>query len=179
MKRVILFLSALFAIFLIVVAMQPSDFKVVRTTTINAPTPIVFEQINNLRNWEAWSPWIKMEPNVKMTYSGPDAGPGATYEWEGEKTGKGRMHIVRTTPPNVVNLKVDFISPFEASNDCVFTLVSADGPVTTLEWAMSGKNNFVSKIMALLMDMDKAIGSDFEKGLADIKTISEAKTAGK
>ena len=71
-------------------------------------------------------------------------------------------------------MNLDFLKPFEATSDTVFT-TAPDGPGTRVTWTMSGQNNFMGKAMSLFMDMDKMIGKDFEKGLASLKEVVEKK----
>src|SRR5688572_18237492 len=80
--------------FVIVVAMQPADFRIERSATVAAPPHAVFEQVNDLHRWTAWSPWEKLDPAMKRTYEGAPAGAGASYSWSGNKqVGEGRMTI--------------------------------------------------------------------------------------
>src|SRR5579862_2385561 len=94
LKLILLSLLALVVIFVVVVAMQPAEFKVSRSATIAAPPAAVFAQVNDFHKWEAWSPWAKKDPNAKATYDGPSSGPGAGYGWAGNnEVGEGRMTI--------------------------------------------------------------------------------------
>jgi len=161
------------AIFAIVVAMQPSEFTVERSTTIAAPPDVVFNQVNNFHNWEAWSPWLPLDPQCQKTYEGPDAGEGAKFHWAGnDKVGEGRMQIAESTAPKHITIDLDFIRPFAAQNVTFFTF-SPEPDGTKVIWNMSGKNNFIGKAMCLFMSMDKIVGDDFKKGLAAMKEIAE------
>jgi hypothetical protein len=139
-----------------------------------APTEEVFEMVNTLRNWEAWSPWAKRDPNMKQTYSGPASGRGAEFAWAGNKdVGEGRMAIVESRPCELIRLRLEFLKPFKAVNTTEFVF-SAENAGTRLRWRMIGKNNFVGKFVGLLMNMDKMIGTDFEAGLAAMRQIVES-----
>ena len=158
---------------IVVVATQPEDFKVTRMTTIKAPPDRVFEQVNDFHKWEAWSPWAKIDPNMKTTYSGAPAGVGSSYAWVGnDDVGEGKMTIAESHPPQQIKIDLDFIKPFAAKNVTEF-MFKPDGDVTEVTWTMSGKNNFVAKAVCLVMNMDKMVGGDFEKGLAQMKTVVE------
>lgn len=162
------------AAFCIVVAMQPEDFKITRTTTINAAPDKVFEQVNDFRKWEAWSPWAKIDPAMKTTYMGPAAGVGASYAWVGnDQVGEGKMTITQSHPNEHIAIDLEFIKPFAAKNLTEFML-KPEGSGTNVTWTMAGKNNFVMKAFALVMNMDKLVGADFEKGLAQMKTLVES-----
>jgi hypothetical protein len=158
------------------IALQPSEFKVTRSAAIAAPPPMVFEQVNDLHRWEAWSPWAKLDPNAKWTYEGPPAGVGAAFAWSGNKNiGEGRMTITDSRPNELVRFRLDFVKPFASTCSAEFTL-QPEGERTAVTWSMEGKNNFVAKAMSLFVNCDKMVGEQFEKGLADIKSIAE-KTA--
>jgi len=152
---------------------QPDSFAIERRISINAAPEKVFANINDFHLWEAWSPWAKMDPDMKVTYSGPTSGPGAVYEWTGNSdVGTGRMEITGSTPPSNVTIKLDFLEPFESHNTTVFTLApSAAG--TDVTWAMSGPANYMSKLMTTFVSMDKMLGGDFERGLQQLKTVAE------
>jgi hypothetical protein len=173
LKKILIGLVAIIAIFLIVAAMQPEDFRVTRTATIAAPAPVVFEQINNLQKWNAWSPWAKLDPNAKNTFDGPPAGVGAGFAWAGNnKVGEGKMTITVSQPNEVVLMKLEFFKPFAATNMTEFTF-KPEGNQTTVTWSMFGKNNFMGKCMGLIMNCDKMVGGQFEQGFANLKGIVE------
>jgi hypothetical protein len=152
---------------------RPAEFRVTRTATFAAPAPAVFAQVNELRKWEAWSPWAKKDPQMKQTYAGPAAGAGAVTSWVGNKdVGEGRMSIVESRPAELIRFKLEFFKPFAATNSAEFTFKEQGGR-TAVSWSMSGQNNFISKAMSVVFDFDKMIGADFEAGLARLKTIVE------
>ena len=158
---------------LIYAATRPDSFRVQRTASIKAPPEEIFAQINDLRAHGAWSPWERKDPGMKRTYTGPQAGKGATYEWEGNKEiGQGRMEIAEAVAPSKVTMKLDFIRPFEAHNIAEFVLQSA-GDSTSVTWAIYGPSPYISKVMTMFFDMDKMIGKEFESGLANLKALAE------
>lgn len=163
---------AIILLFLVVFIIgRPDEFKVERATTVPAPPSAVFAKVNDLRAWEAWSPWAKLDPNAKSTYEGPAAGVGAIMRWSGNnKVGQGSMTIIESRPDEQVGFKLEFLRPFKATNTAVFTFQPA-GNQTVVTWTMSGKNNLMGKIFGLVMDCDKMVGKDFEKGLANLKSV--------
>jgi len=157
------------------IATRPAEFRVTRTATFAAPAPVVFAQVNELRKWEAWSPWAKKDPHMKQAYAGPAAGAGAVTSWVGNKdVGEGRMSIVESRPAELIRFKLEFFKPFAATNSAEFSF-KEEGGRTALTWTMRGQNNFIGKAMCLLFDMDKMVGGDFEAGLASLKTIVDKK----
>ncbi|UGQ44688.1 SRPBCC family protein [Massilia endophytica] len=152
---------------------QPDSFQVQRTITINAPPEKVIGYLNDFHAWQAWSPWEKLDPNMQRNFEGPASGVGSAYGWSGnDDVGQGRMEITENVVPNKVGIKLGFIKPFEAHNTTVFTLVpQTHGTLVT--WTMSGPSPFITKLMGLFVSMDKMIGKDFEKGLAQLKEVAE------
>jgi hypothetical protein len=99
------------AVFAVLVVMQPSEFRIQRSATIAAPVPVVFAQVNDFHNWEAWSPWAKLDPSVKNSFEGAPAGTGASFVWAGNsKVGEGRMTIVESRPSELVRIKLEFLT---------------------------------------------------------------------
>jgi uncharacterized protein YndB with AHSA1/START domain len=152
---------------------RPNEFTVRRSISINAPAERVFGLINDFREWPKWSPWERLDPHMKRMLSGPDSGPGSVYEWEGDKkVGAGRMRISSSIPPSSVDIDLSFLRPFRAENRTLFTL-APQGEGTHVTWDMSGTNNLIFKMMGIVMNMDKMVGRDFEKGLAAMKAEAE------
>ena len=115
-----------------------------------------------------------MDPNLTRRYSGAESGQGAVYDWEGnKKVGKGRMEIRKVVPPSSVVITLDFMEPWAAHNTAEFTLTPAAG-ATDVVWAMHGPNLFMTKLMGVFMSMDKMVGKDFERGLANLKQAAES-----
>lgn len=171
LKKILIGLAVVIVVFAVVVAMQPSEFRVERSEVIAAPPAIVHAQVDDFRNWKEWSPWAKLDPDARVTLSENPVGEGATYAWEGKKTGAGVMTLTASSP-EATNIDLNFTKPFKAENKVVFAFTPIHGG-TRLTWAMTGKNNFVGKAMCLFMNMDKMVGGDFAKGLAEIKHRSE------
>ena len=119
---VLIVIAAVVAIFLIVVALQPAEFRVARTATMSATPAPVFEQVNDFHKWEAWNPWGNIDPAMKQSYEGLPAGVGSTYAWSGNnQVGEGRMSITESRPGEFVRINLEFIKPFRATNTTQFT----------------------------------------------------------
>jgi uncharacterized protein YndB with AHSA1/START domain len=179
-KNVVLAIAAavvvLFAGVLGYAATKPNSFRIERSATIDAPPEKVFALIDDLPSWVAWSPFEGLDPALKKTYSGPSAGVGATYAWEGnDKAGKGQMKITESSPPSKIVIKLDFDKPFEAHNIAEFTL-EPKGDSTTVTWAMHGPSPYVMKVMTLFFSMDDMVGNEFATGLANLKAVAEKKS---
>jgi len=160
-------------VFAVIVALQPADFRVARSTLVAAPPPAVFAQVNDFHKWNAWNPWGKIDPSMKQSYEGAPAGPGAVYTWTGNKeVGEGRMTITDSRPSDLIRVKLEFYKPFAATNTAEFSFVP-EGNQTRVTWSIFGEKNFMAKAVHLFMSMDKMIGGQFEKGLADMKAAAE------
>lgn len=154
-------------------ATKPDVFTVQRTVTIKAPPDRVFPFINDFRQWGIWSPFEKLDPDMKRSYGAVTAGKGATYAWDGNKNiGSGSMEILDAPAPQKVTIKLDFTRPFEAHNVAEFTLVPV-GDVTNVTWSMRGPLPYFAKIIHVFMDMDKMVGGQFAEGLANLKIAAE------
>ena len=174
MKRILLGLLAAIVLFLGYAATRPDTFHVERSASIAAPPAAVWPHLVDFHRWQAWSPWEKLDPDLKRTYSGSASGKGAVYAWEGNaKVGKGRMEITDPTTPSLITIKLDFLAPFEAHNIAEFSL-EPEGDATKVTWTMTGPSPyFPAKIMQVFISMDSMVGKDFEKGLANLGTAAE------
>jgi uncharacterized protein YndB with AHSA1/START domain len=174
LKKILIVVGFIIVAFAVIVALQPSTFRVARSATVSAPPEAVFAQVNDFHKWETWNPWGKIDPAMKQAYEGAPAGTGAVYSWAGNKeVGEGRMTITESRPSDLIRVKLEFFEPFAATSMAEFTF-KPEGDQTAVTWSMSGENNFMAKAIHLFMDMDKMIGDQFEKGLADMKAAVEA-----
>ena len=174
-KKILIGLLGIVVVFAVIVAVQPGEYRIVRSASVSAPPAVVFAQVNDFHNWEAWSTWAKLDPTMKQSYEGAPAGTGAIYSWVGNnKVGEGRMTLTESRPSELIRIKLDFIKPFASTADTEITFKPVDSQ-TTVTWTMTGHKNFVSKGFCLFMNMDKMVGGDFEKCLAALKSVSEAK----
>ena len=173
MKKLFIIAVVIVAAVLGLALTQPDSFTVTRTATIKAPPEKIIGYLNDFHQWPAWSPWEKLDPNMKRTFEGPVSGQGAVYGWSGnDEVGQGRMEITENAPPSKVAIKLDFIKPFKSTNQTSFTL-QPQGDGTLVTWTMTGPSEFITKLMGVFVSMDKMIGKDFEKGLSQLKAVAE------
>lgn len=159
--------------FVIFVATRPAPFRYTRSLAIAAPPGTLFGCINDLRKFQEWNPWAKVDPQCQITYSGPAAGAGASYEWKGNnQVGEGAMTIIESKPNELVRARMDFRKPFAATHTAEFTF-KPEGDKTVVSWSLYGDNNFAGKAMSVFIDCDKMCGNEFEKGLASLKALAE------
>jgi hypothetical protein len=174
--QILLGVAAIVGVLAVIVATRPSAFRIERSTSIAAAPAVPFAYVNDFHRWVEWSPYEKLDPAMKKTYEGAESGKGACYAWEGnDKAGAGRMTIESSDEPGLIVIKLEFTKPFAATNTGTFSFTPQSGG-TKVVWAMEGKYDFAGKAAGLFMDLDKLVGSDFERGLASLKALSE-KTA--
>ena len=173
LKLVLILVVVALGGFLAFVATRPDSFRIERTARIAATPEQLHALINDFHQFNRWNPWRRKDPATVDLYGPTTTGPGARYGWESKELGVGSMEIVESTPGRRVLLKLDFLKPFEAHNLAEFTLqAEADGQ-TTVRWAMYGPSNFMSKLMNVVIGMEKMVGPDFEAGLAHMKQLAE------
>ena len=175
LKKLLLSLAALVVILALVVATRPAGYRVSRSLAMAAPPAVAYAQVADFHAWDKWSPWAKLDPTMKTTFGGQTGAVGSTYFWNGnDKVGEGRMTISAAAPAQRLDIKLEFMRPFASVNASDFTF-APEGGGTKVTWTMDGdKGGFVGKAFGLVMDFDKMIGADFEKGLAQLKAVSEA-----
>ena len=151
-----------------------TPYTVTRTTTIDAPAERVHALVNDFHEWQQWSPWEGLDPQMRRTYSGPDAGVGAAYAWEGNrKAGKGDMTVTGDAPEQV-DVALHFEKPFKQHNRFAFRLTPVGDASTSVEWRMDGELSGITRLFAVVKSMDSLVGPDFEKGLAQLKRVAES-----
>jgi hypothetical protein len=171
-KKVLIVFVVLIAGFAAFVATRPADYRVERTATIDAAPQVVFDHVNNFKNWEAWSPWAKLDPNAKMEYVDISSGTGASVRWDGNNdVGAGRQTIIESRSPEFIQIQLDFEKPMKSTSLAEFTFTPQGETQTVVTWSMSGKNNFVGRAMCVFMNMDKMVGGQFEQGLANLNGV--------
>ncbi len=176
LKYSLLVLAGAAAAFAIYVATLPDHLTVARSVVVDAPPSKVFGHVNDLRKWEAWSPWAKRDPNSKSSYAGASSGVGMIFEWDGnDEVGKGSMEIVESRPFEHIGLNLTFERPFPGSNAVSFDFAPVERG-TRVTWKLDAPQPFMERAILTLMglDMDEMIGGDYEAGLASLKRVAEA-----
>jgi uncharacterized protein YndB with AHSA1/START domain len=143
-------------------------FRISRSATIAAPPERIAPHIQDLHAWEKWSPYERLDHQMKKTFSGAERGVGASYAWEGNsKAGAGKMTITTVTPQKIA-FALNFTKPMRSENTAEFTF-EPDGGGTRVTWTMIGPKTLMMKVMGVFMNMDKMIGQAFEEGLGTLK----------
>jgi polyketide cyclase/dehydrase/lipid transport protein/DoxX-like protein len=158
-----------------VASQQPGEYNVERSITINAPASEIFPHVNNFHKWDAWSPWLKIDPNANVTYEGPESGKDAVFRWAGNlQAGEGSMTIVDSAPNERIKINLEFLKPMPNTAVTEFTF-KEEGEKTTVTWKMHGQNQLLGKAAHLVMNVDEMIGAKYDEGLASLKAVVEAK----
>ena len=158
---------------LVLAGLRPDTFQVRRSASIKAAPEQIFPLINDLHRFNTWNPFEKKDPNLKRSYSGPESGKGAAYAFDGNKdVGKGTLEILDSAPGSRVTMSLHMVEPFEVRNRVDFTLEPKAG-ATEVTWTMQGAVPYFAKIIHLFVNMDRMVGTQFEAGLASLKTIAE------
>ena len=172
-KKVLLGLAAVVVLFAIVVATRPATYHIERTANVGASPAVVFAVVGDLHKFDEWSPWSKMDPQMKKTFEGPETGVGSKYSWVGnDEVGTGSMTVTAVVPNESITMALEFKEPMENTATVNLKLMPK-GETTDITWGMDGNNGFMGKMFSMFMDMDKMVGDDFDKGLASLKTVSE------
>lgn len=168
---IVVAIVAVVGILLVVAATRPAEYRVERSATLSASPEALFEQVNDHRKFAVWNPFLKLDPNVKNTYSGPESGIGAVCSWDGNSNiGAGSSTIIESIPGELVRCRMDWKRPMEGVAMVDFTF-KPEGDKTVVTWAMYGTNNFAGKVMSLFFDCDEMCGPQFEEGLASLGAV--------
>lgn len=171
-KKIILGLVAIIAVILVLASFQSDDMNVTRSATIAAPPEAVFKVVNDFRQWDAWSPWSRLDPKMTNSLEGPPAGVGAVYRWNGNnEVGEGSTHLIESKPNEKIGMKLEFVRPFAGTSDVQFTF-APEGAGTKVTWAMQSKKPFIGKVVGMFMDCEKICGDQFNEGLANLAKVA-------
>ncbi|MFN0149662.1 MAG: SRPBCC family protein [bacterium] len=181
LAKILIGVAAGFVLFVAVVATRPSTYHVERKLELAAPAERVFGVLNDLHQFAGvlvlfGSPWEELDPNMEKTFDGPAAGVGQSFAWNSNKeVGKGKLTIEESIPGQQVGMKLEFVKPMKSTATCALT-VAGTPTGSFVTWSMDGNHNFIGKAFGMFMDMDKMLGTDIEKGLAQLRTVAEGRT---
>ena len=148
-----------------------ATYTVERSRTLDAPPERVRALIEDFRQWPRWSPWEAIDPAMQRSYGGPPSGVGSTYAWSGNrKAGRGRMEVVGAADDRI-DIALHFDKPVRSDNTLTFLLLPQDG-VTNLTWRMVGPRPLLMRLAGPLLDMEKLVGKDFDRGLDRLAVVA-------
>lgn len=154
----------------------PNHVLVERSTVINSLEADIFPYLNNLKKFNAWSPWAARDPETHYIFTGPIRGKGARMEWDSDIVGTGSLEITDSQPGKSLIVALDFGVQGRANSRWS---LSPSGAGTRVRWGFETEvgNNPVKRWMSLLFD--RWIGKDYEEGLANLKKVVEAEGVGR
>jgi uncharacterized protein YndB with AHSA1/START domain len=179
LKKILIGAALILVLFVAVVAaavmFAPTDFAVQREIVINRPRAEVFEYAKNLKNQNDWGPWFKRDPAMKQEFTGTDATPGFTSKWTSQnpEVGSGEQEIKRIVPNERIDTELRFTEPMNSTADAYLTTEDAGPDQTKVKWGFTGSMPRPFNLFPLIMDLDAAVGKDYEEGLATMKQILE------
>ncbi|SNZ00608.1 SRPBCC family protein [Flagellimonas pacifica] len=174
MTTLLYILAGIVLLILILAMIAPKSYDVSRSIEIAKPKNEVFENLRFLKNQDAWSPWNKKDPNMEKKFTGTDGEVGATSYWLGNKdVGEGEQELTKIVDGERVESELRFLKPWKSTSDAYLITEEVSTGSTKVTWGFSGKNKFPTSIFMLFMNMDKAVGGDFEEGLASLKELLE------
>ena len=173
LKKILLWLVIVIVVISIGAQFLPSDWKVVRSIETKAAPEAIYPEFGTIKNWEHWNSFSLEDPNIKNTYSGPESGVGATVAWESKKFGNGGATITQAFEPSGIEYDMHFEAFKEHSTGRILVTPMENG--SRITYSVEGKygRNPAHRIMGLFVD--KFLGEFFERSLANMKRVAEAK----
>lgn len=170
-RKIIFAVIGIVVLLLIVAAFLPSQYRVERSIEINRPDSLVYVKALNFHERRSWDPWIELDPEAQFTVNGPEGQPGWEWSWEGSKTGKGSLTLLKAEANRLIHSRVVFIKPQGGESD-VFMRFTPTASGTMVDWSFEGKADYpFGRYLGMMMD--KFVGADFERGLANLKRVCE------
>lgn len=155
---------------------QDGSYDVSVTKEIQAPVSLVFEQVNELKNWQLWGPWNERDPNMEVSYGSPSSGEGASYSWESEIEGNGSIRTQELVEYDTILQKISFGTPLgDSDSDVYWYFNSTANGGTDVTWGMKGNHSFLEKLFLSFQEepFEKSLEQMFEKGLFNMKNRVE------
>jgi hypothetical protein len=168
---ILLAVAAVVGIIALIASTKPDEYTILRQGTVPGAPAKVFPYLDDLHMYLQWSPWAKLDPNMKVTHGSPASGSGANFSWEGNgKVGVGKMTITESRPNDLVRCQLDFYKPFSCTNTQEFAL-KPEGSQTIVTWTMNGNAPFYFKLILVFVSCDTMMAKDLERGLANLKAV--------
>jgi uncharacterized protein YndB with AHSA1/START domain len=160
--------------FLAFVATRPPGYVISREIVIASTPEKIFPHLVDSKLAYAWMPWKEEDPGAVMEYSGPASGVGARSSWDSKgRLGKGSSTVVEVENPKRVAIQLAYERPMNMRQLAEYLVQPGKDGTTTVTWRVSGESPLVGRLMCMFINMDKMVGSNFEKGLANLKRAME------
>ena len=151
LKYIFLLILILIVMGSIYLATLDGSYDVKRTRLIRAQPEVIFNDLNDYRNWKEWGPWYEMDSTIVETLSDKTSGEGAGYSWS-SKDGEGMMKTIRVDKPKRIDQEITFKTPFGDMKSEIYWILEKVDEGTNLTWGMKGEMGFLSRWMAKRME---------------------------
>lgn len=170
MKKFLYVLLALLALLVVLIFTVSEKYHFEKSIVINAPADKIYPHLSSTRAFNAWNPWLKMDPNLKLEYTGIPGTVGDKYCWKSEKQGVGNgcQEITALLPNEKQSTKMSFEGMGDAYSDII---LSPEGTVTKVTWTLESELERPKNLMKFFMN--SAINKSYGQGLEALKVLSE------
>lgn len=173
---ILITLAAIISLVLIVAAFQPTEWAVERSVLIDASRDKVWAIVSDLNRYNEWNPYARLDPDARITVTGPAATLGSSYAWDGNQSGAGRMTTIAIEEGSRIDFQLDFQRPMSVTNHASFIIGPQESP-TKMTWSMQGHHRgftgLLSRAVHLFVSIDTLVGQQFDSGLALLKELAE------
>ncbi|MEY8760380.1 SRPBCC family protein [Chryseobacterium tongliaoense] len=175
LKWIIIVLASILIVWLVAAALVSGECKYEKSISINAPAEKVWQNTNTLKAMDLWSPWNDLDPDMKKDWTGVTGQPGEKMCWnsKNDNAGKGCQKVKKVDASNKrIETQIKFLTPYESEANAYVTVVP-EGNGSKATWGFTSIIPYPFTLMKLFMNMEDAIGKDYQKGLSKLKEISE------
>ncbi len=103
LRTLLFILLILIVLFLLISLFLPSTVHVDESITIKSTVNNSFSQINNLKNWQKWSPYQQSDQKMLIKISVPSEGIVAKQSWVSKEIGNGSISIREVIPDKSIS----------------------------------------------------------------------------
>lgn len=176
-RRIVVGLMIFLTVIISAGFLLPRTVHIERSIEIDAPAAEVFDRVNRLQSWQAWTPWGPEEdPSVEMTYGGAEQGVGAWFAYTSDMMGAGRLTITNSDRPRQIDYELIFIEQQQTTAGRMTFAESAGKTTVTWQFDADMGMNPISRYMGLVLD--RLLGDDLQRGLENLKRVSEGQAKG-
>lgn len=172
LKKSLFGIAIAIGLFLIVAFFLPSTYHVERSIVIDKPVSEVYPKVSNLHYWAEWNPWTASDPSLKNSISGTGKDIGSVRSWNGAEVGIGSLTLHQMETNKKITSKLAFVKPQMFESDDIWTFEEVPQG-TRITWINEGELSYpVDRMFGFFLD--SMLGPDFEKGLSNLKEVTEA-----
>ncbi len=172
----------LISIIVILFIALPTSFNIEEEIVINQNVEIIFNEVNNLKNWQKWSPWQKLDTEIKNTYSGAESGVGSinNFSSANSEIGIGKIEILESNENNFIKIGLYFdgISSLNNNNNKpnlinTIEFQRMNDNFIKVKWKANDTIGLFSFYRLFLPIMEITMEDIITKGLSSLKEVSE------